>query len=105
MTTAERPTLVPTGVEPIDSAIGGLEPGRAHLLYGEAETGKTTVGLRFLVEGLRREETCLLVVRYDAEQAVAGMAAFGYDCAADLRSGRLVVFEYASDLVDRLAHV
>ena len=43
--TAERPTLVPTGVEPIDRAIGGLEPGRAHVLYGEPETGKTKVRL------------------------------------------------------------
>lgn len=96
---------MPTGVEPIDSAIGGLEPGRAHVLYGEPETGKTTIGLRFVVEGLRRGETCLLVVRYDAEQALVGMTAFGYDPMPDVRSGRLLVYEYATDLVDRLAHV
>ena len=96
---------MPTGIEPIDSALGGLEAGRVHVLYGEPETGKTTLGLRFAVEGLGRGETCLLVVRHDPEQAVVGMSAFGYDCAADLRSGRLVLLEYQTDIVDRLAHV
>ena len=57
------------------------------------------------IEGLRRGETCLLVVRYDAEEAIVGMTAFGYDPMPDLRSGRLLVYEYATDLVDRLAHV
>lgn len=103
--TAERPSLVPTGVEPIDSALGGFEAGRAHVLYGEAETGKTSIGLRFLVEGLHRGETGLLVVRYPAEQAVAAMADLGYDCGGDLHAGRLVLYEYTSDIVDRLAHV
>jgi len=103
--TAERPTLLPTGVEPIDSALGGLEAGRAHVLYGDAESGKTTMALSFLVAGLRRGEVCALVTRYKGSEAVASMAALGYDCAHDLRTGRLLMFEFVDEIVDRLAHV
>jgi DNA-binding response OmpR family regulator/archaellum biogenesis ATPase FlaH len=100
----ESATLIPTGIEPIDSALGGLDPGRAHLVYGDAETGKTALAMRFLVEGLRRGETCALVVRYAPETAVRVIDSLGYDCRADLRAGRLAIFEYATDLVDQLAY-
>ena len=53
---SEQRNTVPTGVAPIDEAIGGLEHGRVHLLYGELETGKTTIGMRFLAEGLAAGE-------------------------------------------------
>ncbi len=102
---AERPTLLSTGVEPIDSALGGLEAGRAHVLYGDAETGKTAIAMRFLITGLRRSEPCALVVRYSARQAIDAISAFGYDCNDDVEAGRLLLFDYAPDIVDSLATV
>jgi DNA-binding response OmpR family regulator/KaiC/GvpD/RAD55 family RecA-like ATPase len=102
---AELQTLCPTGNEPIDSALGGLEPGRVHVVYGELHTGKTTIALEFLIEGLRRRERCALVIRYNPEEAVASLGRLGYDCIDDLRSGRLVMLEYASDLVEQLTTV
>lgn len=100
--TAERPNPVPTGVEPIDEAIGGLERGRVHLLYGELETGKTTMALRFLAEGLARGERCLLVTRNRADETVERFAEAGRPCDADLDAGTLAIFEFAVDLVDLL---
>ena len=101
----ESATLIPTGIEPIDSALGGLDPGRAHVVYGDSETGKSALAMRFIAEGLRRGETCVLVVRYDPSVAIRVMESLGYDCHDDLRAGRLVIFEFATDLVDQLAHV
>ena len=54
-------TLIPTGIEPIDDALGGLDLGRAHVVYGAPETGKTSLALRFVAEGLARGEPCVLV--------------------------------------------
>ncbi len=105
MATSETTAIIPSGIEPIDDALGGLEAGRAHVLYGDAETGKTTIAHRFLLEGLRRGEPSAIVVRYRPELVVETFARLGYDCAEDLRTGRLVVLEYASDLVDRLGRV
>lgn len=102
--TAEHSSLLTTGVEPIDSAIGGLETGRAHVLYGDGETGKTTMALRFVVEGLGRGETCAVVTRHTGSSIAASLSALGYDGDA-LKTGRLLVFEFMTDIVDRLAHV
>ena len=40
---------------------GGLLAGRPYLLSGSAGTGKTTLALEFLCDGVRRGERCLLV--------------------------------------------
>ncbi len=40
---------------------GGLLPGRPYLVIGPAGSGKTTLALEFLCEGIRRGERCLLV--------------------------------------------
>lgn len=101
----ERPSTVPTGVEPIDQALGGLEPGRVHVVYGELGAGKTALAMQFLVEGLRAGETCALVLRDQPDEAIKRIAFFGYDCVEDLRSGRLLMLEYAADLVEQLTRL
>jgi KaiC/GvpD/RAD55 family RecA-like ATPase len=40
---------------------GGLIPRRPYLVIGPAGSGKTTLALEFLCEGVRRHERCLLV--------------------------------------------
>ncbi len=102
---SEQRNTVPTGVAPIDEAIGGLEHGRVHLLYGELETGKTTIGMRFLAEGLSAGERCLLVTRYAAAAALDGLSRAGRPSHEDVATGRLALFEYATDLVDVLGRV
>jgi circadian clock protein KaiC len=52
----------PSGVPGLDPMIaGGLWAGSATLLAGPTGSGKTTMGIQFIVEGLRRGERCLLV--------------------------------------------
>jgi len=56
---AER---VPTGVEGLDRMLdGGLPQGRTTFLMGTTGSGKTTLALQFVLEGLRRGEKCLYV--------------------------------------------
>jgi len=65
---------VPFGIPQIDEMLdGGLVPHRPYLIVGPAGTGKTTLALEFLREGIRRGEPGLYVtvedppneVRYD----------------------------------------
>jgi circadian clock protein KaiC len=52
----------PTGVPGLDAMLqGGVWAGSATLLAGPTGSGKTTVGIQFVLEGLRRGERCLLV--------------------------------------------
>src|SRR5437763_6614271 len=53
---------VSTGIRGLDEILaGGLPQHRVHLLEGDPGTGKTTIALQFLLEGVARGETCLYV--------------------------------------------
>lgn len=53
---------VPTGTPELDQILnGGLLARRPYLIVGPAGTGKTTLALQFLCEGIRRGENCLIV--------------------------------------------
>src|SRR5688500_17800971 len=52
----------PTGVEGLDSILaGGLPSDCFYLVQGDPGSGKTTLGLQFLLEGLRHGEKCLYI--------------------------------------------
>jgi circadian clock protein KaiC len=54
--------LLSTGIAGLDEVLrGGLIPERFYLLRGGPGTGKTTMGLHFLIEGLKNKEKVLLV--------------------------------------------
>lgn len=54
--------IVSTGVAGLDAILGGgLTPHRIYLLEGEPGAGKTTCGLQFLLEGVRRGEQVLYI--------------------------------------------
>jgi KaiC/GvpD/RAD55 family RecA-like ATPase len=58
---AEEPR-VPTGIPELDEMLeGGLVAHRPYLIVGPSGSGKTKLALRFLVEGIRRGENCLVV--------------------------------------------
>jgi circadian clock protein KaiC len=61
--------LLQTGVEGLDYVLrGGLAPNRLYLLEGNPGSGKTTFALQFLLEGVRRGESCLFVTLSESEQ-------------------------------------
>ncbi|MCC3145955.1 hypothetical protein LJ207_11580 [Halanaerobium sp. Z-7514] len=57
-----KKNLLSTGIKSLDEILrGGLIPGRFYLMRGGPGTGKTTLGLHFLIEGLKSNEKILLV--------------------------------------------
>jgi CheY-like chemotaxis protein/KaiC/GvpD/RAD55 family RecA-like ATPase len=96
--------LIPSGIEPVDKLLGGLERGQLYLVHGEA-SGKSLFGIKFLIEGLKRGESGALVIRYSPEDAVRRFARLGYDCLEDIYSGRLVILEYSDDIIQQIARL
>lgn len=69
------PDKISTGVQGLDDVLaGGLPRNRLYLLEGEAGTGKTTVALQFLLEGVRRGESVLYVVLAETSEEVRQVA-------------------------------
>ena len=71
----------PTGVPGLDDVLrGGLPRGQLYLLEGSAGAGKTTLGLQFLLEGVRRGERVLWCTLSETEaQLEATARSHGWD--------------------------
>jgi circadian clock protein KaiC len=69
-----------TGVPALDDILnGGLISDRLYLLDGEPGTGKTTLSLQFLLEGVRAGEKCLYITLSETrEELVTGAGSHGW---------------------------
>lgn len=97
-------TVVSSGIEPIDRLLGGLESGSLYLVHGET-SDSSLFGLKFVLEGVKHGENAALIVRYAPETAVQRFARLGYDCLEDVRTGRLVILEFADEIVHQVTRL
>jgi circadian clock protein KaiC len=76
----ETPERAATGVAGLDDILhGGLLAGHSYLLEGSPGTGKTTIALRFLLEGAARGERGLYVTLSETDGELrAGAASHGW---------------------------
>jgi circadian clock protein KaiC len=66
---------VSTGSVGLDDILGGgLDPSRLYLYEGRPGTGKTTIALQFLLEGVRRGERVLYITLSETERELALVA-------------------------------
>jgi len=75
---------VPTGIPGLDRMLGGgLVAGRPYLVTGGTGSGKSLLGLMFLLEGLRRgEEVLLVAVDEPPNEIMENVRSFGWDLSA-----------------------
>jgi circadian clock protein KaiC len=65
-----------TGVDGLDDVLaGGFAPNRLYLIEGVPGSGKTTLAMQFLLEGVRRGERVLYVTLSETEQELRDVAA------------------------------
>jgi KaiC/GvpD/RAD55 family RecA-like ATPase len=75
---------VPTGIPGLDRMLGGgLIAGRPYLVTGGTGSGKTLLGLTFLLEGVRRgEEVLLVAVDEPPNEIVENVRSLAWDLSA-----------------------
>lgn len=65
----------PSGVEGLDDILrGGFPQHCLHLITGAPGTGKSTLAMQFLLEGLKRGERCLYVTLSESKQEIEKVA-------------------------------
>ncbi len=86
---------VKTGVDGLDEMLqGGLPENHIVAVLGSFGTGKTTLGLQFLVEGLRKSEPCIFIsLEEDKDSILKNAEAFGWDLSGALDSKKLGLFK------------
>jgi circadian clock protein KaiC len=90
----------PTGIGGLDEITGGgLPEGRSTLVTGGTGSGKTLLGLQFLVAGAREygEPGVLVTFEESAEKVSANVASLGFDLDGLQRDGLLVVHAFRVD--------
>ncbi len=75
---------VSTGIKGLDEMLhGGLIPKRPYAVTGHPGSGKTTLGIHFLIEGISNDENVVLVALDEPPNEVKSNAeAFGFDIGA-----------------------
>lgn len=67
---------VPTGVDGLDSVLGGgLPRNRIYLVEGDPGVGKTTLALQFLMQGVKQGEKVLYITLSETEAEIRDIAA------------------------------
>jgi circadian clock protein KaiC len=90
---AQTPEQAPTGIAGLDEVLGGgLSPSRAYLIEGAPGTGKTTLAVQFLLEGVRQGEPVLYVTLSETREEIEGVAA-----SHGWAIGDLAIFELMSE--------
>src|ERR1700722_272856 len=68
--------LVATGIHGLDDVLGGgVSPDRVYLVEGNPGSGKTTLALQYLLEGVRLGEAGLYVTLSETKAELAAVAA------------------------------
>src|SRR6478609_1497420 len=66
---------IPSGVPGMDDILsGGYACNRAHLIEGRPGCGKTTLGLQFLLDGVRQGECCLYITLSESKRELTSVA-------------------------------
>ena len=74
------------------------------MFVGGPGTGKTTLCLRFIAEGLARGEPAAMLVMGRGSDVKAHALHLGLDLNAALRHERLILLRYRSDFAQRIGH-
>jgi circadian clock protein KaiC len=70
------PTRIATGIPELDAVLrGGLPRHRIHLIEGRPGTGKTTLGLSYLMHGIQQGDSCLYITLSESVQELQSTAA------------------------------
>jgi len=84
---------VSTGIAGLDKLLkGGILKGHSLLYLGPPGAGKTSFGLAFIWDGLKRGEKCVVITLEEDKEALVETAAhYGWDFGTYLRNHRLAI--------------
>lgn len=86
---------VSTGIEKLDSLIGGgLLKGRSYLVSGEPGTGKTIFCLQYILHGIKNGENGIYIsIDEKPEHLIADAKSLGWDLEAEMKKERLQLLD------------
>ncbi|MDD1444138.1 hypothetical protein MEO93_28125 [Dolichospermum sp. ST_sed3] len=92
---------VPTGILGLDNLIqGGFEKNSTNLVVASGGSGKTIFGIQFLIEGMKRKETCMYITFEEKKKEFySNMLSLGWDLEKYEKDGYFYFIEYTPEKV------
>jgi KaiC/GvpD/RAD55 family RecA-like ATPase len=103
MNGGETGPVVRSGIAPIDERLGGLTPGKPHLITGTTGSGKTAFCLAFVGEAVSQGESAALLTEDDPHDLVAQAADLGIDLRRAAATGQFAMIRYQRDFAARFS--
>src|SRR5581483_8113377 len=95
------------GISMLDEMLsGGIYPGTAVMIAGSTGSGKSLLGLQFILEGIRKEQKGLIVnLEETTEQIVRNAKVLGFDLAPLIETGDLEIVTIDPAELDLNQHI
>jgi KaiC/GvpD/RAD55 family RecA-like ATPase len=90
-----------SGIEPLDSLLGALVPGRIHVICGTTGTAKTIAALQFAHAAVAERSTALLITQDDPADLSALGRYLGMRLGDAVRAGQITVLRCRPDFARR----
>ncbi|MBI3622890.1 AAA family ATPase [Candidatus Pacearchaeota archaeon] len=93
-----------TGIQGFDAMIkGGFDSESINLVAGTSGSGKTIFAMQYLLEGVKKGESTLLVTFEEKkEELYRNMKKFGWDLDKAEKEGKFVLLEYTPEKVKQM---
>ena len=85
-----------SGIDLLDYSAGGLLPHKIYLVRGSGGTGKSLLGLQFLVRGLELQEPGILITDQKPESVLEQARSIGLAIEESVRRGQLLILNPGS---------
>jgi len=95
---------ISSGIEGFDKMVeGGFEKNSVNLVVGDSGCGKTIFAIQFLVEGLKKGESCLYVTFEEKKKEFySNMLNFGWNLEENEKKGKFFFLEYNPEKVKNM---
>ncbi|RLF89086.1 recombinase [Thermococci archaeon] len=92
---------VSTGIPGLDDLIGGgFIPGRVYLISGPPGSGKTTIGIQFLIEGAKNDEKGLYISLVDDPKIIIqDMTKYDFNILTYTKARKVVFYDIGYNLL------
>lgn len=82
-----------SGLNVIDEKVGGLYNSSTYLVTGNTGTGKSILGLQFLMKGISKYQNGLLITDERPKNVVLQAESLGFDIRNAITNGNLIILE------------
>jgi circadian clock protein KaiC len=102
-TKSKRMGRVSIGEHKLDSLIKGFKEKSINLIMGAPGTGKTIMALQFLIDGMRKGETCVYITFEERKEKIYDdVLSFGWDLAKFEKAKKFAFLEYTPEQIKKI---